>query len=112
MSEETSKISKTKKNKKSKVKLGTISERAHVLDEQEGVTKPADVSTLEQLKEYIQESGGLWGDEHAADVIAKKLGIQILMIDMNQDLATNSNPYGVLASSECPSHAIVLILQK
>jgi hypothetical protein len=112
LSEKASGISKTKRNKNSKVKVGTVFTREHVLDEQEGITNPPDVSTLKQLKEYIKEDGGLWGDERAAGIIAEELGIQILMVDMNQNLATNSNPYYVLASSESPSHAIVLILQK
>jgi hypothetical protein len=101
---------KPKRDKESEVKQVVVTvTRTREFEEREGLTIPAVVSTLEQLKGYIQESGGLWADEQAAKVIAMKLGIQILMVDM---CATKSNPYKVLASSESPSHAIVLVLQR
>jgi len=79
----------------------------------EGVTKQAKVTTLEELLRHIRkpgEDGGLWGDEHAASVIAKYLNIKILLVNM--DARKGTNPYLVHASSDSPSHAIVLILQK
>ena len=108
-SEKNSELDKPKRVEESEETQVVTVHRTHAFQDHDGLTKPAEVGTLEQLKGYIQISGGLWGDEHAANVVAMKLGIQILMVDM---CATKSNPYKVLASSESPSHAIVLVLQR
>ena len=81
------------------------------------VNEPRRVKTprhgLSQLREYVRREGSrfgddscLWADPFAFLVIARRLRLSLLLIDMERD--KGATPFRILAEAEHPTRCLVL----
>ena len=79
----------------------------------EVTSEPMRVSNLSQFREYVRREGSrfgddscLWADSFAFLVIARRLRLSLLLIDMERD--KGATPFRILAEAEHPTRCLVL----
>ena len=79
----------------------------------EAAGEPRRVQDLSQLREYVRREGSrfgddscLWADPFAFLVIARRLRLSLLLIDMERD--KGATPFRILAEAEHPTRCLVL----